>query len=263
MKKKLLTLFALGFGIFSFGQSKVSGLITLQNNMTADFTLNNTTGVVTLILTGPSDRWFAIGLGVVSGFGMNAGDVLVYTTTGSPLLNDRNYVSFMTPAIDVSQDWTTVSDNVVGTVRTLNLTRNLTTTDTAGQDFQMPYLTTNSFSIVGVRAGSASFSVVGGHPTVLVTDFKTATFTVLGVEDFSLNASTVYPNPSSGSFMVQTKTNLDTIDIYSQSGQFVKTINVSDKSSKVEVQVKDLSTGIYLIELKNDSEKSWKKVIVE
>ena len=46
-------------------------------------------------------------------------------------------------------------------------------------------------------------------------------------------------------------------------GQFVKTIDVSDKSDKVEVSIKGLSTGIYLIELKNANEKSWKKVIVE
>ena len=262
MKKKLLTLFALGFGILSFAQSKGSGVITLQTNMTANLTLNNTTSKVTLVLTGPSDRWFGFGIGVSSGFGMSAGDVLVYTTATTPALMDRNYIGTGNPAVDLSQDWTIVSDDAPATVRTLTLTRNLTTTDTAGQDFQMPYETTNSFSVVGVRAGSATFGV-GSHGGAASAGYANAVFTTLGVEDFSLNASTVYPNPSNGSFSVQTKTNLNTIDIYSQSGQFVKTINVSDKSNKVDVQVKDLSTGIYLIELKNDSEKSWKKVIVE
>ena len=44
--------------------------------------------------------------------------------------------------------------------------------------------------------------------------FASGTFTTLGVEDFSLNATSIYPNPSNGSFSIETKTRLDKINVY-------------------------------------------------
>ena len=261
MKKITLLTFIILANVV-FAQTKSTGVINLQPNMTANLTLNNNTGKVGLVLTGPSDRWFGFGIGVTPGFSMGAGDVLVYTTNTVPPLSDRKYIGTQEPEIDVSQDWTIVSNNVSGTVRTLNLIRNLTTTDTAGQDFQMPYASTNSLSIVGVRAGSATFNI-GSHGGLGSAGYQTATFTTLGTEDFSLNATKIFPNPTKGTFNIQTTTKLSSINIYSQVGQFIKSIDVTDLSDNVAVEVKDLATGIYLLELKNDSEKSWKKVIVE
>ena len=51
--------------------------------------------------------------------------------------------------------------------------------------------------------------------------------------------------------------------MYSQVGALVKTIEVNDASDAVEVNVSGLQTGVYLLELVNATEKSWKKVIVE
>ena len=261
MKKITLLFVFLLIAFFAKAQSKGTGVLTLQNNMTADLTLNNTTSKVTLILTGPSDRWFGFGIGVSPGFGMSAGDVLVYTTSTTPALKDRGYGGTGNPPQDVSQDWTINSDIVAGSIRTLNLTRDLTNADTSGQDFQMPYSTTNSFSVVGVRAGSPTFTV-GSHGGSASAGYATATFSTLAIDDFSLNASSVYPNPSNGNFTVTTKTALSEINIYSQTGAFVKTIKV-DKIESTEVSVAGLQTGIYLLELKNDTEKTWKKVVIE
>ena len=261
MKKiTLLTLLLISV-LNNYAQSKGTGVLTLQNNMTADLTMNSATSKVSLILTGPSDRWFGFGIGVDPGFGMSAGDVLVYTTSTSPALTDRNYIGTGNPATDAAQSWTLTGDAVSGSVRTLTLSRDLTNADTAGQDFQMPYASTNSFSVVGVRASSATFSV-GGHGGAASAGYATATFAPLGIADFSLNASTIFPNPSSGAFKVITKTALSEINIYSQSGAFIKKIIV-DNLDASEVQVTGLQTGVYLLELKNDSDKSWKKIIVE
>ena len=254
MKKISILLFLISSQFFA--QQKVSGVVNVQPNMTANFTLNNATSKVTLVLTGPADRWFGLGIGVVSGFGMGAGDVLIYDGAFS----DRRFVGTLSPSTDSSQDWTLVSNTTSGTVRTLTLNRNLTNTDSAGADFQMPYATTNSFSIVGVRSSSQGFGV-GGHGSSNSAGYATVNFTVLGKEDFSLNATSVYPNPSNGNFTVKTKTGLDKINIYSQVGTFVKTIEVN-KLNATEVKLQDLSTGIYLIELQNATDKSWKKIIV-
>ncbi|MBC7493741.1 MAG: hypothetical protein H7221_01940, partial [Flavobacterium sp.] len=188
MKKITLLLALLLAATVATAQSKGTGLITLPNNMTADLTLNSSTSKVTLILTGPADRWFGFGIGVSTPFSMSAGDVLVYTTATTPALTDRNFMGTGTPPIDAVQGWTTVSDVVASSTRTLTLTRDLTNTDTAGQDFQMDYATTSSFSIVGVRGPTANNYTIGSHGGTPSAAYATATFTTLGTTDFSLNA---------------------------------------------------------------------------
>jgi hypothetical protein len=85
----------------------------------------------------------------------------------------------------------------------------------------------------------------------------------LGVDDFGLKASSISPNPSNGNFTIETKTGLDQINVYSLIGTLIQTIEVKDKSNTVEVSLKNLQSGIYLIELQNDQEKTWKKIIIK
>lgn len=257
MKRKLLLTLAFAFGAstLTIAQSKTTGDITLDGvPITANFTLNNTTSQVTLVLTGPSDRWFGIGIGVSEGFGMASGDALVFTTSTTPNLTDRRFSGTSAPNQDTNQDWTTVSNVVNGTTRTLTLTRALTNSDS--NDFQFPYATTNSITIGGVRPSSATMNV-GSHGNA---GFVTGTFTTLGTDSFSLKDSQLFPNPSNGDFTIIAKTNLTKVDIYTITGAFVKSINVSNSDS--EVSVSGLQTGVYLLELQNETEKSWKKVIV-
>jgi hypothetical protein len=251
---KKITILILSLVCFSgLSQSKSTGVINLTSNMTANFILNSATSKVTLILTGPSDRWFALGLGVSSGFSMSEGDVLVYTSS----LTDRNYVGFIAPTSD-TQDWTTVSNTVVSGIRTLILERDLTNSDS--NDFQLPYATTNTISVAWARSSSASTNLAN-HGTSN-RGFATGTFTTLGTEDFSLKASSIFPNPTSGEFSVKTKTNLSSITVYSQTGALVRTIFVDSTEENIEVKVNGIQSGVYFLELKNDSEKSWKKVII-
>lgn len=260
--KKITLLFITLLSFAGFAQQKSTGAITLNNGVpiTANFTLNNTTSQVTLVLTGPSDRWFGLGLGIVQGFGMSDGDVVIFTTGTTPNLTDRNFAGTGNPPQD-TQDWTTDSNTVSSGVRTLTLTRALTNTDP--NDLQLPYATTNSINFGGVRAGSASMSISSHGGSASAGYATNVAFTTLGVEDFSLNASTVYPNPSKGNFTINTKTSLDKINIYTQNGAFIKTIEVKAGDTQTQVNVKGLSTGIYLIQLQNSTEKSWKKVIIE
>lgn len=254
MKKITSLLFCFLF-LSAFSQSKSTGVISLGSNITANFTLNNDTSKVTLVLTGPSDRWFAMGLGVQPGFGMSAGDVLVYNTTS---LTDSYFNGQGTPRNDF-QDWTTVSTSSASGVRTLTLERELTNSDS--NDFQLPYASTNSIDLAWARSSSISTSLAyhGGN-----RGFASGTFTtVLGVEDFSLNAAAVYPNPVSSEFYIKTKTSLSKVKLYNQTGSLVKTIDVMDDAREVTVDVNVMQSGVYLLELQNNSEKSWKKVIIK
>ena len=259
--KKITLLLTTIMSFAAFAQSKTTGTLSLSNSIpiTANFTLNNDTSQVILVLTGPSDRWFGLGIGVQSGFGMGAGDVVVFTTSTTPNLTDRNFQGTGNPPQDI-QDWTTVSNSVTSGVRTLTLVRALTNTDP--NDFQMPYATTNSINFGGVRASSASMSV-GSHGGSASAGYVTnATFTTLGVEDFSLNAAQVFPNPSNGNFVISSKVNLQDVAVYSQTGALISTIKANDSTTN-EINLSGLAKGVYLLELKNETDKSWKKIIIE
>lgn len=252
---KKITFLLLSLLCFSgFSQSKSTGIINLTSNMTANLTLNNTTSKVTLVLTGPSDRWFALGLNVAPGFSMSSGDVLVYTTS----LTDRNYVGFSAPATDASQSWTTLSNTTASGIRTLTLERALTNSD--ANDFQFPYASTTTINLAWARSSSAS-TTLASHGSGN-RGFTTGAFAILGTEDFSLTASSVFPNPTSGTFYVKTKTKLSNINVYNQTGALVKTISVDSEKENVEVKVDGLETGVYLLELQNETEKTWKRVII-
>ena len=135
-------------------------------------------------------------------------------------------------------------------------------TNSEPNDFQFPYASTNSISFGGARAPSANMTV-GSHGGSASAGYAiNVPFTTLGVEDFSLNASKIFPNPTNGDFSIQTKTYLNQVNIYTQTGAFVKTIYTENNEEVVNVEVNGLSTGIYLIELINDNQKTWKKVIV-
>ena len=275
--KKITLLTLLLISGFGFSQSKSTGNISLAlaTGVTTKLTLNNTTSIVTMVFSGPSDRWFACKFGNFNS-GMNQGNDGVYYNGTTLIDSFEGGFGAISPTIlglnnDTSQDWTILSNTLSGAIRTITASRAFNTGDS--NDYVFNY-STNVISISQAHSKNASFLMNSnndhGHPNasnpniLFFRDINTnVQFTTLGVEDFSLNATAIYPNPSNGEFKIQTKTNLDQINVYSQTGQFVKTIDVTDKSDKVEVNVKGLATGIYLIELKNATEKSWKKIIVE
>lgn len=261
--QKTTLLFLTLLGSLGFAQQKSTGVMTLSNNpipITANFTLDNSTSQVTLVLTGPSDRWFGLGIGVEAGFGMADGDVVVFTTSTNPNLSDRNFAGLGVPPNDSAQNWTTVSNTVSGTVRTLTLTRALTTTD--ANDFQMPYASTNSISIAGVRPAGATFTV-GAHGGTNNVGYATAAFQSLNTDDINLNTVELYPNPAQNFFNVSARSEFNSITIYSQNGKLVKTLRFENGSIEERIQIDDLATGIYLLEVSGTSGKAWKKLIKE
>ena len=247
--KKTYTLFLLLISILGFSQF-TTGSVSLTANRTITIDTNAT--MVTLTITGPNTTWLGIGFG--GGSMSSVTDMFIWSASAN-----RDYTpsgGLSSPSADPagSQSWTITSDTVSGTTRTVVATRSLVS---AGD---YTFLNNNSpIDIIYAQGGtSTNLGYHSSNPHSAATLQRTA----LGVEDFSLNASSIYPNPSNGTFNVSAKTALSEINIYSQVGALVKTIKV-DKTDATEVSVAGLQTGVYLIELKNDSEKSWKKVVVE
>lgn len=250
MKKQLLTALCLSIGLFSYAQF-TTGTVSLTGS-TRTIKIDTNTTTVTMTLTGDSTHWLGIGF---NGFSMSeVTDMFIWNSTAN-----RDYIApgghnLPNPDAAGSQSWTISSDTVTAGVRTVVATRTLASTG----DYTF-LNNSSSINIIFSEGSTTTLSYHGGNPHAP----QTLTRTALGIEDYSLNGTQIYPNPSNGEFLVKAKTTLEKINIYTQTGSLVKTINVKDASNDVEVNIKGLQTGVYLIELLNETDKSWKKIILE
>jgi len=261
MKKITLLLLSI-INLVGYAQQKTTGQVTLLSNTTATLLLDNATSRATLTLTGPNDRWFALQFGSFNdGDGMNIGEDVVFWNDVTLVDAVHNDIPFA-PSADAVNNWTLVSstnNTPSAGLRTIVYSRPFITGDSNDYPFNFA---DNSIDFAFARRSSPGFTL-NNHGNSNRGYAINTPFTVLGVEDFSLAASQVYPNPSKGEFTVKTKTNLNLINVYSQTGAFVKTVKVESENETLECNVSGLQTGVYLIELVNENEKSWKKIIVE
>ena len=259
--KKTTLLILLLFTAAGFAQQKSTGVVQLLNNTTANLLLNNSTSTATLTLSGPSNRWFALQFGSFGeGNGMMAGADLVYWN-GSILVDAVHNGLGITPSTDAVNNWTFVSSTP--NMPAAGLTTVVATRPFVGGsgDFTFNYASA-SIDFAFARNPGTGFTLVQHNGLANAGYSIDTAFDVLDVEDLSLNAAVVFPNPTNGKFTVRTNTPLENINIYTHTGAFVKTIKVN-MANEAEVNVEGLQAGVYLIELQNANEKSWKKVIVE
>lgn len=247
MKKQLFSILALIAFLPAFAQFS-TGTVTLTGTMSVKIDTDATK--VTLTLIGPSDTWLGIGFGGTSM--SSAADMFIWNSSSS-----RDYASVGRglPNPDSSQSWTIVSDVVVNTIRTVVATRALSSSG----DFTFA----NSSSSISIIYGLGDDDVDLSYHSNGNKGGRTLTRSALGVEDFSLNTAAIYPNPSNGNFKIDAKSTLTRLNVYSQSGAFVKTIELDANSNSPEVNLKDVASGVYLLELQSDSDKAWKKIIIE
>jgi hypothetical protein len=154
MKNNLLFLILLFVGTFVKAQTYTTGVVTLSSTaglaMTAKIDVSTQ---VTLTLTGPATRWFAVGFDATS---MGSGnDVAAVHTSGTLNSFDASIGGYSAPSADPQQNWTIVSDAVASGVRTVIATRALVTGDANDHDFTAA---TGSLSLIWARAGSNGFS---------------------------------------------------------------------------------------------------------
>lgn len=240
--KKIALLLSFLSSITGFTQSKSTAVIALNSEMTAQFTLNNTTSKITLVLTGPSSKWSSVGIGTSSS--TTSGDVFVYTAS----------VIDNAPSTTTAAEWNTVSNTVVSGKRTITLERMLTNSDL--NDLQMAFDTTNTIDLVWSRSGSALATAPSPNRGSTTANFSTS----LGVEDVLLDDEILlYPNPTSGIVFIKSDNNISKVTIYNQTGALIKTINSNDNSNELKINVSDLLNGLYIFELQNESKKLLKK----
>jgi hypothetical protein len=259
--KKCTLLFLMLSGMASFAQTKSTGDVDFGAGFIGKLDLDAGTSMVTLTLTGPTDRYFAIQYGNFTA-GMAAGDDVAYWN-GTTLLEGDFIGKGAAPTQDMMNNWTEVSitPNATSGSTTLVFKRAFNTGDASDYVF--------NFSDATIDLGWAKKGVAGyplsGHsmnPALRGLKIDTPLSATLGTQDFTLNATTVAPVPAKDMVTLKTTTGLEKINIYSQTGALIKTQAVNSLDA-TEVQVKDLATGIYLLELVNTKDNAWKKIIIE
>jgi hypothetical protein len=152
---QFLTSFFLLF-IFSTtsAQTYTTGIVNLSATAGLAMTAKIDVGTqVTLTLTGPAGRWFALGFNASSM--TNGTDVVGVHSATTLSAFDCKLTGFASPVTDPQQNWTITSDVVNAGTRTIIASRALNTGD--ANDYVFPS-TPTAISLIWARSGSATFS---------------------------------------------------------------------------------------------------------
>jgi hypothetical protein len=140
--------------INSFGQAYTTGVVNLSNTSGLSMTAKIDVGTqVTLTLTGPSGRWFAVGFNANSM--TNGTDVVGVHSSGTLNAFDCNLSGFNAPVTDAQQNWAVTSDAVNAGIRTIIATRALNTGDANDYVFSS---NPTSIGLIWARSNTATFS---------------------------------------------------------------------------------------------------------
>jgi hypothetical protein len=148
----IFLMFCYSFQVHS--QVYSTGTVTLSNTSGLAMTAKIDVGTqVTLTLTGPTGRWFALGFDAGS---MASGTDVVGVHSATTLNAFDCYLTgYSAPVTDPQQNWTITSDVVNGSVRTIVATRPLNTGDANDYDFPS---TPTSIGLIWARSSSATYS---------------------------------------------------------------------------------------------------------
>ena len=231
MKKTLLILLLIT-STSLFAQSFSTGTQTLSSGLTTSINIDNDTGTTTLMLAGPSDKWFGIGFGNSN---MNGTDILM--TNGSSTLRDAYSTSNGLPQAEDSQDWTLEVNSVVNGTRTIVASRANNTGDSNDYVFNASAGSLTVIWAIGSSTTYAYHSIRGA----------TALSVSLGISENNLLSFEMYPNPVSDLLNIQLPTGSEKaeVSVFDYTGRLVSSKTISSNDTAIDVQ--KISKGIYMI----------------
>jgi len=251
MKKILLfTLFLLSMS--ATAQNHTTGVINLTTGFTVKFDTNATT--VTMTLVGPSDKWLGLGFGMTSMF--TSGDGVI-ASGASATLTDRNFTgSGSTPNTDSAQNWTTTSNTVAGTVRTIVATRALSTGDTSGSDFTFTN-STASINLIWALGSSLTLSQHQSRGSGVSGTFA------LSTDSFAMAGFKLYPNPADDIFAIELPNEFETVEVklFDVVGKLVFTKQISQLDNKININ--SLVAGNYIVKVTSDEKSFSTNLIIQ
>ena len=241
MKKYTLIalLLAFSFANAQFTTDEVALTTNTNNNM--NLTIETSDSEVTITLSGPDNKWFAVGFGVLSSNTLNmadVSDVFLYDGTGN---FDKVGHDHVAPTDDANQDWTIISNTVDGIYRTIHASRPLNT----GTDNDYTFI--NDASDIDVIWAYGSSLTLNGH----VARFQ-ETLTRTAVADIDKQQQikfAMYPNPAKTNLNIVLPSNLENskVEVYDILGKIV--LKKDLQASFNTLDVSDIKAGIYLVKI--------------
>ena len=237
---KLKHLFVIIWVQFQYcnSQTQSTGTIALDSNMSMKLDKDNANLTISITLSGPSDRWFSIGINTELML-MNA-DCLVMTsdTQFSDMYFPGGHVA---PSYDTTNDWTIISNTVSNSTRTIIASRVYSTGD--NKDFIFTDIT-NNLNFIWAYSSTPSY-ILFSHGADNYGG-GIAVFYDLAVPDFSINPRNVemYPNPSNNVWNFKTNsTEITSISITDISGKIVFSKVIS--ANEYTINASEFSKGMY------------------
>ena len=232
MKKTLLILF-LTTSSSLFAQSFSTGTQTLSSGLTTSINIDNDTGTTTLMLAGPSNKWFGIGFGNSN---MNGTDI--FMTNGSSIRDAYSTSTDGTPQAEARQDWTLEVNSVVNGTRTIVASRANNTGDSNDYVFNA---SAGSLTVIWAIGSSTTYGYNGNSRSATVLSVS------LGISENNLLNFEMYPNPVSDALNIQLPTGTEKaeVSVFDYTGRLVSSKIISSNDTAIDVQ--KISKGIYMI----------------
>jgi len=241
-----------------------------NNILELELDINPGAGTTTSRNTFGAYIYNAAGDRVLAGFFVRAATrelfVVAYSTpTGNPVGN-YNYSLVAAPGIQIPAD----------TFSRIGISYNKTT----GQVIiKGPGIAAAGLTVAGSASGTdpaeVDFVSFSGNTTAAPNTSSTtmvmdnlrlkasATDTLLGVDEVATNINfSVYPNPATNLVTVTSTANssINAIEMFDVNGRMIKSIAI-DNLSNVDVNISDLSSGVYMMKISSDQGTSSKKII--
>ena len=255
--KNIFSFFVVLFCFCSFyGQTKSTGIVPLgDGSMTVKIDLFSNLNQVKITLTGPELRWFSIGFDCNMMLGEH--DCLIYTDT----FHDGNMSGgHIAPTIDLIENWTLQSNNVVAGIRTIEATRNYDSTDPLDYSF---YSSLTSLDIIWAFASADTTVLIYHGDNFGIT---TLNFTDLNSISFdNSNLFTLVKSESSGKIEINNNTgnSINEIDLYDFSGKLIYKSKTQLTEKIIEFSPSNVQRGVYFVEIIfNNNLKLFKKIIL-
>ncbi|WP_452231735.1 FG-GAP-like repeat-containing protein [Lacinutrix sp. MEBiC02595] len=132
---------------------------------------------------------------------------------------------------------------------------------------------TNSHGFIAYKIKPKSDVVVGDvfyntadiffdfNPAITTNTVATEIVENLSVSEFNTNTFSVYPNPTENQLTITSKTPLSAITIFDINGRKIKDVKLSNHTLQYQLDVANLSNGMYFVELVSENSHETQKFI--
>ena len=86
------------------------------------------------------------------------------------------------------------------------------------------------------------------------------TFTAVGIEDYLLNSTTLFPNPTTGEFRIQnSKFRIQSVEVFDVYGKLMNSVEVNDNTATIDAT--SYASGIYFVRILTEKGMVTKRIV--